>query len=146
LKIIVPEKLSDLLELSLNDLDLVEKDPLYTVNMRYWHDNNNTEYASTGTCLVGLAGAWLSKSCGAEVDTFICPTMLPRRAENAMLAINACRIGQIDDAVALFYGAEECYRVPREYKDFDVTRYSQNPVDFKKEMRELVNFLRCWGL
>lgn len=38
-----PDKLSDLITLALNDLELVEKDPKYKVNMDVWHDVEDGE-------------------------------------------------------------------------------------------------------
>lgn len=60
----LPEKLSELIEVALNDLDLCEKDPRYKIDMWNWHRPNSH-------CSVCFAGSVMAKTFGLGPDEHI---------------------------------------------------------------------------
>lgn len=60
----LPDKLSDLLELAVNDAEAIEKTPGYVLRMGTWHYFER----DTNTCMVCMAGAVMARSLGVERD------------------------------------------------------------------------------
>jgi len=66
----LPSRVSDLIRLAIKDLEVCEADPLYEIDLSYWHmyDQKNK------VCLVCLAGALMAKSLGVEYKENRYPT------------------------------------------------------------------------
>lgn len=65
----LPDKLSDLIEVALNDLELVEKDPRYKIRMDKWHSPQ-----VDGKCHVCMAGAVMAMTLQQPVGRMMIPT------------------------------------------------------------------------
>jgi hypothetical protein len=136
-KIELPEKLSELIEVALEDLEKVERLPkVYRVEMSTWHRQEE------GLCSVCLAGVVIAMRLGlAPTETLKISSSAPNKTQKALLALNATRCGAVQDAV-LYLGG-----------DFDkapayvsVTAYSRDPAEFKKDLRAIVEHLKGVGL
>lgn len=124
----LPNTLSELLKLALNDFEKCEADPEYVINMRIFLSK-----MSDGPCFVCLAGSMLAQSCGmrnlGQWNT------LSDSLKRKLNAIDWLRHGDIKSAY------EELYGVSNEFKYFDIHDYRIYPEEFKKDMRELLNYL-----
>ncbi len=155
----LPRKLSDLLELAINDLEKVENSKEYSVDMGVWIKPH-----IGGRCMVCLAGSVMAMSLHVKVDpkdldenyqaTGFSPTCFTEFTAgdfakysnddaDALSALNDLRCGSIGAAGA-------CMDIDMEDElvdkfDRDVSGYSDNPELFKFQMRELVKDLRTHG-
>ena len=129
----LPDKLSDLLELALDDLETTEKDPRYMIDMGEWHTPTN------GKCMVCLAGAVMAQTIGVPLSYPIPVTNNPK-----FLALNQVRTGHVGFALDLlettsFPGYDPGWFQP-------IGSYRANPFGFKQTLRDLVLELREKGL
>jgi hypothetical protein len=129
----LPNKLSDLIELALNDLEAVEAQPdKYRVNMLNWH-----EPQEDGICEVCFAGAVLANTIKLDPATDDWDVMESGQCATAlMFALDDARRGDIRDALEQL-GTE----VDGQF-DRGVTPYRLDPAKFKAEMRKLASDLR----
>ena len=127
----LPDKLSDLIEVALRDLEAVENDERYTVNMDWWHRPGDT-------CLVCLAGSVMAKSLDVSPDRTRYPNDFDDRTEAKLDVLNWARLGDVD--YALYH-----LDVPQSsYTSFNrsVVDYQDDPEQFKADMREIVAVLK----
>ena len=130
----LPDKLSDLIEVALRDLELVENDKRYTVNMDWWHRSNLYDH----TCIVCLAGAVMAKSLDVSPDRTRFPNDFDDKTEAKLDALNWARVEDVDYAL---------YHLDIKASDYscldrEVVCYSDNPEQFKADMREIVAALK----
>ena len=90
-------KPSDLLDIALEDLQLVQEDNEYELRMEFWHEYNH----KNDKCFVCLAGAVLSfsLSCNREVNVELCD--FTPKVKDRLTAINSLRIGDVEEAFRL---------------------------------------------
>lgn len=93
----LPNKPSKLLMLAMTDLEKVEADPRYKVNMSKWHEPN-------GKCSVCLAGSVIAKTLKVNPGNYITPygqtlkdteVVFSYETDKALLALNSLRRGDI---------------------------------------------------
>lgn len=129
----LPDKLSDLIDVALRDLELCEADPRYRIFMGDWH-----QPFSETVCNVCLAGAVMAKTRNfprsADIDNI---DYVPDA--NKYRALDAVRVGDVDEALS-YMG-----QVSIDYEP-DVTRYSVNPRQFKADLRGVSKRLKSVGL
>jgi hypothetical protein len=147
----LPTKLSELAEISLQELEAVERDPRYHVWMGV--------FAATGMredkCSVCMAGAVLCNRLGYQggnvwdtddLDSCVESVTLYRK----LLAIDALRIGNIDGAQDLMLaGVQRPYESGRHWTDSQnnaIVDYHDNPKIFKRQFREFIQDLKRRGL
>lgn len=140
----LPDKPSELILVALQDLEKVEKDPLFNVNMSEWVFYNSY----THRCHVCLAGAVMMKTLEAR------GYKLPRDAasispsnfgfkeyQSKLLALDSFRLGDVGEGLeemGLFAPQlNYCYTMPS---------YNNNPEKFKRRMRAMSRMLRAHGL
>lgn len=156
----LPRKLSDLLELALNDLEKAENSKTHAVSMDVWYKPHKG-----GKCLVCLAGSVMAFSLGVKVDESIsttdsvgwCPlnfakfslsdkSFYTNQDADALSALNALRTGQVSSAAEmidiLLINGDVAY--DREF-DREIVDYHKDPDLFKTQLYELVNDLRTEG-
>lgn len=137
----LPDKMSELLKVAVDDLEQIEKDPNYRINMAQWH-------APTGDkCEVCLAGATLATR-GIPRDVEIDPSTPINSAEgikvyDKLCAINSLRTGSVNTA-AEYLGITDTSRLSK-IKHVAMTRYEHGPEAFKRELRELAADLEQYG-
>lgn len=130
----LPDKLSDLIEVALRDLEAVENDKRYTVNMGWWHRPNVYDH----TCIVCLAGSVMAKSLDVSPDRTRYPNDFDDKTEAKLGALNWARVGDVDYAL-------HHLDVPQSsYTSFNrsVVDYQDDPEQFKADMREIVAALK----
>jgi hypothetical protein len=133
---------SQLLSLALHDLELVEQDSRYTVDMGAWH---LTSFVGGG-CRVCMAGAVLAKSAGMEIGQGI--YSVDEIQDNVW-----ARYAKIIDRVrcGLFALAEEemmaigWLREETHYKA-RIPPYKDDPEGFKQGIRNVINYYQVRGL
>jgi hypothetical protein len=127
-----PEKLSDLIELALGDLEKVEKDERYRVDMEAWHTPLN------GKCRVCLAGSVIAQTFLTPVDKYTLGTRseVGQEWSDAFDALNAVRL---NDRSAIRAAGYKC-SPPKKIRS-----YKRNPKLFKSDLRQLISDLREVG-
>lgn len=89
----LPDKLSDLLELSLNDCAKVRRSKRYALHMNGWHGTIN------GTCYVCMAGAIMAQTLRCSPNTTYLPTDIENKeSADGLRAVNLMRTGQFAQA------------------------------------------------
>lgn len=82
----LPKKLSDRILVALHDLELVEADPRYKIDMDTWHKPN-------GQCAVCLAGSVMAKTLNAPIKVELDTCDFPYEIEEQLEGLNAVRCG-----------------------------------------------------
>jgi hypothetical protein len=132
---LLPEKLSDCLEVALTDLEKCEKDKRYRINMGDWHKPN-------GKCAVCLAGSAMACTLKVPIRTHLEPWQMDRHNSRRLRAINHLREGDIRQAVN-----DLALEFPDACPSFLlVANYEDDRRQFKAEMRLIVRTLRNYGL
>lgn len=134
----LPDRLSDLLELALRDLEKAEADPGVNVNMDWWL------WKEQGQCFACLAGCVMRYSLSLQ-PSFEMPSLVPSETEfgTHLLALNYLRSGELSEAYEEMFNAELPFGVPERT---DATPYSDDPAAFKSDMARIVTLLREKGL
>lgn len=135
----LPSKPSKLIKLALKDLELVEKDPNYKVDMDQWHMPNRI----TQHCQVCLAGSIMAKTLKTPLSMSVIPSDMGIYNNNKLRALDCFRGGFISA------GMEEM-RFSLHPLDSDikveVTPYELNPINFKKDMLKIANIFKGLAL
>lgn len=150
----LPDKLWQMLDLALHDLELVERQSKkYHVCMHSWHDNRTI--GGTNKCSVCLAGSIMACTLKVPVEMDCGPGNFPPIIADKLEAVDCCRAGtnSINTAVAFFYGYKD-YDLPEEVvaklesiPAMYIPSYSHpyeysGPKEFKKGMRRLIKELK----
>lgn len=128
----LPDKLSDLLDVAMRELERVEADPAYRVDMSRWHN------PVSGLCSVCLAGAVLTRALSPdEIFNF--------SEENAemtkkIVAIDFARSGSV--GTALWMIGQACADDREFLLARRITPYAVSPAQFRLQMRDLIRDLR----
>jgi hypothetical protein len=131
----LPNKPSDLIEVALQDLERVEKDPRYVVDMYKWHSPN-------GLCKVCLAGAVMSRV--VEPTKWTTPSELfDATTADKLKALDEFRTGSIRDALIAYFSFDIPDDIP---KMVDVPLYKDDRDGFFEAMRGIVKLLRKYSL
>jgi hypothetical protein len=85
----LPDKPSELLLVALADLEAVEQDKRYVVNMRVWHEAN-------GQCAVCLAGSVMAKTLNVSPVDSVIPDVFDVDAYDKLLTLDDFRCGSLD--------------------------------------------------
>ena len=139
----LPDRPSELIDIALEDLEAVEKDPKYRVNMSAWHRPD--PFSGDGMCVVCLAGAVMARRTakGLPRDFSFKPSDYGPRNFVRLHALNDLRTGDVEDALGALglekpRGMRSWYSIP----DYEVER----PSKFKRAMRRLARRLEAAGL
>ncbi len=156
----LPKRLSACIRVALQDLELVENDPRYLVDMQNWH------LASGYRCLVCFAGSVIAKTLGAEPTQCISPNSYgwpDRRTavdlewnNDRITALDQVRTGKINTALEfmkvdfpkdlLMIDVARAAKLPLEKNRFNecylrVTPYMANKQFFKREIAAIATAL-----
>lgn len=133
----LPDKLHELLHLALHDLEMVQKDPSYTINMGDWHNYSSR----VKTCYVCLAGCVMANSLEVPYAVTIEPANLGGSEEDdhnakCLYALDRLRLGRVGEAIAASKGI--IYTEPTKHPlDFDAIDYHCATSLWFKQMKEL---------
>lgn len=134
-------KPSELIRLALHDLEIVEKDPQYKVDMSVYHK------AEADKCFVCFAGAVMAVSLHADpkktLHTAFADTAFAGNDKQPLLyGLNYLRCGMISDAFNSMH-----IEMPKGMDhEFPVTQYSFDPKIFKQDMVKLAEYLATFSL
>ena len=143
----LPNKLSDLLEVALEDLGKCEKDERYFIDMGDWH-----EPFHGGRCSVCMTGAVMAKSLDVRSSIQAYPSSFDVDTMNKLLAINDIVFGSIWKAIKLMNPTtdrlQEAVALMKKKGDayFDPMSYSRNPRMFKVDIQRIIKALRKYKL
>ena len=125
---------SRVIEMALEDLEAMENDERYYVDMGVWHCPG-----PAGKCAVCFAGSVMANRLGISPKGSYEPCDFNPATENRLTALNLFRTGMIDDGLH-FIG-------PKLYMaDWRMTDYRENPDKFKSQMHAMAAMLRQQGL
>ena len=143
----LPKVPSELLALALSDLELVEKDDKYVINMGFWHTINHNKYIEEETprCAVCMAGSVLAKTLNLDFTVNYDPAARAEAWECEVYAINSFRQGYIREGFVylLRYDAWRSSGLPSEVP---IVEYDDDPVEFKNGIRSIIQLLKEKGL
>jgi hypothetical protein len=139
-KIELPEQMSALLELALDDLAKIEKNRRYTVSMGSWHVYS----PNTDTCFVCLAGAVMACSLKMPIEKNVKPEDFDDETGYCLTALDYLRVGDIDAAYAARYGegGEVSDKLPLRV---EVPAYGADKAGWWVSMWDLVKTLKAAG-
>lgn len=135
---LLPRRLSDLLELAIEDLEKCEANGRYDIDMGHWH------LPLRDGCAVCLAGGIMAQTMGVDVKTKVrypwhrWPDYIAAR----MCALNSLREGEIARALEHIGRGSEPH--PFTNENYPVP-YEKDPEAFKSVMRCIANDLRREG-
>lgn len=142
----LPDKLSKLLQVAMEDLELCENDPRYVIDMRDWHNPN-------GQCAVCLAGSVMAKSLGEDPnDPYVSINNYNSELQNKMLALNNIRCGEFALAFNNLDHDFTATTLPDDYVDFtgvysSLAHLSRNDrPEWKLHMQSIIGILEAEGL
>jgi hypothetical protein len=138
-KIKLPDKPSALIRLAIKDLEAVEKNPAYRIDMGAWHEPYD------GKCSVCLAGAVIAQTCKIKNDRYIYPNrdVFGKSTTNKLMALDDFREGSVYGGLTGCGVAEER---ALKFKDWNVVSYIDHPKEFKSQMRRMATNLKRAGL
>ncbi len=147
------DKPSDLLEQAMEDLEKIEKCQNYRINMRWWHiptRDTTTETNMDNACTVCLAGAVMACSLGADPTKDIGPEYFGEPTALKLHALDSLRSGRVAEALD-WLSPKICTPEIREQVEnvmygIGVTPYQDSAVEFKKDMKRIVDYLRSVGI
>lgn len=131
----LPDKLSDLIDLAVTDLEVIEKNPRYKVDMSRFHTGGDP-------CLVCFAGAIMANTFGVSCKEQAHPWEFPEHTENRLYTLNYIRDYRINDAIKFFHGTP-CDKSYME--NLNSILYNESAKQFKSNMREIAKRLRNDG-
>ena len=132
----LPDRLSELLLVALEDLEKIEANNLYRVNMNIWHDPIPKANGEDG-CLVCFAGGVMAYSLGASPEATMRPGIYTNAVRDKLYALNVLRVGMVGDALRQV-GQTRPYSLQAAY---DIVSYERAPARFKADMHKLANRL-----
>lgn len=133
----LPNKLSDLIEVALEDLEKVEKDKRYTVDMQFWHTPTDN---FTG-CSVCLAGAVIAKSLNVPIQELSSLDKFKISIRRKLVALDQVRDSKVGNAIRIL--KRDSVTVPLEY--YSVPSYDEDRPGFKKALQAIAKELRKLG-
>ncbi len=163
----LPQRLSAFAKLAMKDLAKVERSSRYIVSMDVWHAAGIRE-AHPDACVVCLAGAVMANCETLKMDytLSIASADFSERVDLALQALNYLRTGSVEMAVKVYATAlrksihdarhklTPLRSLPRytgvggsDYVErWDPAVYEDDPVLWKKQMRETIKDLEAIGL
>jgi len=135
----LPDLLSDLILVALEDLEKAEVSPLYHVEMNIWHLPKKPAYPSR--CNVCFAGGVMAFSLDAAINQPCLPGHWEREIANKLYALNSVRAGDVYEALVYIGYTNVCWPLSCE----NIAGYNTNPALFKSQMRDLAGRLAAAG-
>lgn len=161
-----PAKMSEMVDLCIDDIKKVEASKGYAIRMSTWHSPD-----SNGLCHVCAAGAIIAKTLKAPKDDGASPRLFPAWT-GALNAMDYMRSNELLYAIRAFYGAFEAetggskaalnkamkkagiYFDGNDFNDKwrftdlppEITPYDDDKVEFKRSARRFARWLEARGL
>ena len=129
----LPDELSDLIFLAVEDLERAEASPHYSINMSQWH-----RPLKSGKCEVCFAGVVMAFSLGGDTRV---DRAWDSPVDRKMMALNAIRDGLVTEALGDLFPDDKDVDWPHER----IVLYECAPALFKDQMRGLAGRLAAAG-
>lgn len=129
----LPKIPSQLIRVALRDLELIEQDDKYEIEMAVCHVPHQ------GKCNVCLAGAVMAKTLNSNPNEHLSPYDFEETSE--LRALYLFRIGNIFEA----FGEIGLSQPTKMQELIDITPYHESPETFKDDMRDLIRYLEGFG-
>lgn len=139
----LPNKMSDLIEVALEDLTKVEADQRYRVRMNDWHV---PPHSGETRCAVCFAGAVMAKSLDAAIASESFPDDYEEDTGRKLSALDQVRVGWVSEALRIMHEDADEYHAHEELNDFRVVSYAEDPARWREDMVAIVARLREEGL
>ena len=142
----LPEKASDAIRMVVKDLEAIEKDDRYVVDMEVWH-----KPSLSGKCHVCMAGAYLARNTSAEPYQRTYPDYSQQLKVDSF---DALRAYILDDFLMAWIDAEELtdglyYLIERDLENqagiYSNVSYQDDPSQFKQNMLTIADALENEG-
>jgi hypothetical protein len=137
----LPDKPSDLIRQGLADLEKVEKDPRYIVDMGAWHDPR--PHSEVGACAVSFAGAVIARLVN-DPSQRLMPQDFTVDIGRKLASLDYFGLGQVRAGLVEFGADRDA--AGKLAPVYDVPNYNDNPGGFKVAMREIAAHLATVGL
>jgi hypothetical protein len=134
----LPEKMSDLIDIAINDLEAVEQDPKYEIDMGRWHAPEHSAYK----CSVCFAGSVMAKTFNSDRGTLLSPDNFTKWNASRLKALDEIRQYDFVDAFDKMYPFEEIPEFMDIFDDWGREYYDDNPEEFKNDMRKAAEIMR----
>lgn len=134
----LPDKMSDLILLALDDLAKVEKDKRYHVDMWTFHEKNGDK------CDVCFAGSVMAMTLGKKINHRAFPDSFPEDTRWKLVALDELRMGNVGNAADLMdisHYQKYCAR----YFSTEIAKYETDKSAFKRDMKKLAKDLAKAG-
>ena len=133
----LPNDPSELIRLAIADLEKVEHDERYSVNMNAWHEPIEE------VCCVCLAGALMAGTLNGDPGSCLDPRDFDGPTRAKLWALNSLGRGNV---LAAFtgLGLGLVYERGRRPYSFLICRYRDDPDSFKRDMLELASRLETY--
>ena len=138
---VLPNLLSNLIEVAVTDLEKVEKSRRYSIEMSVWHEPD----PDTGHCDVCLAGSVIAFTLKEDHTKRVVSSSFDDATKNKLNALDYARCGAIDQALYVLKG-EGALWAPATGGWPSVPSYSDGHDAFKAALREVATTLRERGL
>jgi len=137
----LPEKLSDLIDLALSDMKVMEKSKKHVIQMQTWH-----EPVHENLCSVCFAGGVIANTMGGNHRENLGPSTYNSYEKNRFQAIDSIRCYSVVGAFSWigFEFITEKFE-NRILKNMDEVSYTGNKRQFKINMRTMARRLRKEG-
>lgn len=131
---VLPDKPSELIQLALNDVEKVEAQPEYVINMNVWISLRSIP---TLVCAVCFGGAVMTQTCHLQEHPPLDDPLWPK-----FVALNHFRQGHIASGLASLG-----LLMPRGCPDRVVVRdYAIHSTDFENDVARVIRILKSYGL
>lgn len=144
----LPDKLSDLIDVALRDLEQVEKDKRYVIDMQAWHSPKGD------ACHICFAGAVMAGTLGKAPDWPHSPCDFDAATSAKLDALDAVRCGAFGAAITDLIDGDVngmSRLMPGEHESITTriglphVNYERDPDAFKVWMRKAAEALREHG-
>jgi hypothetical protein len=143
----LPNRLSEFIRLGLHDLKLVERSRRYRVDMSSWHELGHG-LENEKICFVCLAGAIMAKTLHTPIDQSLylgnMDTVFGKRNTIKFQALDFLRCGNVGLAAELMGFSKRRRDRLRAYQRV-ITRYSEDPKGFRRDLLQLARELESIG-
>lgn len=137
----LPDLLSEIIFLAVDDMEKAEASIHHRVNMSLWHDQRAVGTWGDSRCYVCFAGGVMAFTLDAPVGETVCPGHWGDAILQKLYALNSVRTGSVRSA--LIHMGNDGATWPDELATMPI--YRDNPRHFKAYMRDLASRLATAG-
>lgn len=140
---LLPDKLSALTRVALKDLEKIEQDQRYVVDMSEWHWMDKS-----GECHVCFAGVVMAGTLTSSLYDSLTPVSFDEDTRKKLLALDEMRSGYVQNAVHTLRNVNGVSEdtLSSAYDLDTPLNYADDPEWFKARLYEIADKLEAMGL